>query len=64
MRAAAGTLTGLLAESNAYFYLCGHKRMEEGVEQAFAEICRDAGLHWPELKAELRRSGRYHVETY
>lgn len=64
MRAAAGALTGLLAESNAYFYLCGHKRMEEGVEQAFAEICRDAGLHWPELKAELRRSGRYHVETY
>jgi benzoyl-CoA 2,3-dioxygenase component A len=64
MRAAAGALTGLLADSNAYFYLCGHKRMEEGVEQAFAEICRAAGLHWPELKAELRRSGRYHVETY
>lgn len=64
MRARAGDLTGLLADNNAYFYLCGHKRMEEGVEAAFAEICREAGLHWPQLKAELRRSGRYHVETY
>jgi benzoyl-CoA 2,3-dioxygenase component A len=64
MRARAGDLTRLLADNNAYFYLCGHKRMEEGVEAAFAEICREARLHWPQLKAELRRSGRYHVETY
>jgi benzoyl-CoA 2,3-epoxidase subunit A len=64
MRARAGDLVGLLADSNAYFYLCGHKRMEEGVEQAFAAICTDAGLHWPQLKAELRKGGRYHVETY
>ena len=64
MRSRAGELTGLLADTSAYFYLCGHKRMEEGVDNAFAAICRDAGLHWPQLKAELRRSGRYHVETY
>ena len=62
--ARAGDLVGLLSDSNAYFYLCGHKRMEEGVETAFAGICVEAGLHWPQLKAELRRGGRYHVETY
>jgi benzoyl-CoA 2,3-dioxygenase component A len=64
LRARAGDLVGLLSDSNAYFYLCGHKRMEEGVEAAFAAISGDAGMHWPQLKAELRRSGRYHVETY
>jgi benzoyl-CoA 2,3-dioxygenase component A len=64
MRARAGDLVGLLSDPNAYFYLCGHKRMEEGVEAAFAAICGEAGLHWPQLKAELRRGGRYHVETY
>lgn len=62
--ARAGDLIGLLSDTNAYFYLCGHKRMEEGVEAAFAAICADAGLHWRDVKAELRRSGRYHVETY
>lgn len=64
LRARAGDLAGLLADDNAYFYLCGHKRMEEGVEAAFAAICEGAGLNWREVKAELRRSGRYHVETY
>ncbi len=64
LRARAGDLVGLLSDGNAYFYLCGHKRMEEGVEAAFAAICGEAGLHWPQLKAELRRGGRYHVETY
>jgi benzoyl-CoA 2,3-dioxygenase component A len=64
MRARAGDLLALLSDPNAYFYLCGHKRMEEGVETAFSAICAEAGLHWPQLKAALRRSGRYHVETY
>jgi benzoyl-CoA 2,3-dioxygenase component A len=64
MRACAGELTGLLADANAYFYLCGHKRMEKGVDAAFTAMCGDTGRDWPQLKAELRRSGRYHVETY
>ncbi len=64
LRARAEDLVALLADPNAYFYLCGHKRMEDGVEAAFAGICGDAGLDWRALKAELRRGGRYHVETY
>jgi sulfite reductase alpha subunit-like flavoprotein len=38
--------------------------MEKGVDAAFAAMCGDTGRDWPQLKAELRRSGRYHVETY
>jgi benzoyl-CoA 2,3-dioxygenase component A len=64
MRARAGDLLALLSDPNTHVYLCGHKRMEEGVETAFAAICAEAGLHWPQLKAALRRGGRYHVETY
>lgn len=54
----------LLDDANAYFYLCGHKRMEDGVDAAFAEACRAMGRDWTQLKAELRRNGRYHIETY
>ena len=64
MRARAVELAPLVADAKAFFYLCGHKAMEEGVDAAFATICASQGLAWPELKAELRRSGRYHVETY
>jgi benzoyl-CoA 2,3-dioxygenase component A len=38
--------------------------MEQGCEETFASICGDHGLDWQELRSELRREGRYHVETY
>jgi benzoyl-CoA 2,3-dioxygenase component A len=38
--------------------------MEAGVEQAFAEIAGGAGLDWARLRDEMRKDGRYHVETY
>ena len=40
------------------------KGMESGVDEAFADVCRHAGLDWAALKPEMRASGRYHVETY
>jgi benzoyl-CoA 2,3-dioxygenase component A len=64
MRACDDTLVALLDDANAYFYLCGHKAMEEGVERAFADLCAARGRDWKALEAELRRAGRYHVETY
>jgi benzoyl-CoA 2,3-dioxygenase component A len=38
--------------------------MEQGVDAAFDDICRGAGLPWTELRGRMRESGRYHVETY
>jgi benzoyl-CoA 2,3-dioxygenase component A len=38
--------------------------MESGVDEAFSDICRHAGVDWAALKPEMRSSGRYHVETY
>jgi len=64
IRRRADDLARLFADPNAYFYLCGHKRMEEGVERAFGAICDANGRNWPDVKAELRRAGRLHVETY
>ena len=33
-------------------------------DSAFAAICAGRNIRWGALKAELRRGGRYHVETY
>jgi len=64
MRATAGEVVAFLKSDKTHVYLCGLKGMESGVDEAFADICRGAGLDWPALRAVMRAAGRYHVETY
>jgi benzoyl-CoA 2,3-dioxygenase component A len=64
MRERAADLAPLLADANAYFYVCGLKAMEEGVVLALAEIARGAGLDWAQAAAAMKREGRLHLETY
>ncbi len=64
MRATADEVAGFLKSDKTHIYLCGLKGMETGVDEAFADICRGAGLDWSRLRADMRATGRYHVETY
>lgn len=64
LRKCGEAVVDLLKDDNTFVYLCGHKRMEDGVDEALAEVCRDHDLDWSSLKPNLVRSGRYHVETY
>ena len=54
----------LLRDDQCYIYVCGLKGMEEGVADAFRDICREHGMDWEALLPQLRASGRYHLETY
>src|SRR3954462_12822479 len=54
----------LLREPATHVYICGLRGMEAGVDEAFADVCRQAGTDWSTLKTEMRAAGRYHVETY
>ena len=64
MRERAADLAPLLADPNAYFYVCGLKAMEEGVVLALRDVAQQAGLDWDTLGAALKREGRLHLETY
>ena len=64
MRERAADLAPLLADSNAYFYVCGLKAMEEGVVATLRDIARGAGLDWDAVGAAMKREGRLHLETY
>ncbi|HWV96798.1 MAG TPA: benzoyl-CoA 2,3-epoxidase subunit BoxA [Xanthobacteraceae bacterium] len=64
IRAEAAQIAALLGQGTTHVYICGLKGMETGVDEAFADVCRGAALNWATLKAEMRDSGRYHVETY
>ena len=54
----------LLRDDHCYIYVCGLRGMEEGVAEAFREICRQQGMDWEALLPDLRAKGRYHLETY
>lgn len=64
MRSRGADLAGLLRKDTTHVYVCGLRGMEEGVEQAFAEICGAHGLDWSGCRARMREAGRFHVETY
>ncbi len=64
MRERAADLAPLLADPNAYFFVCGLKAMEEGVVLALRDVAREAGLDWEAVAADLKSQGRLHLETY
>jgi benzoyl-CoA 2,3-dioxygenase component A len=64
MRTTSDEVVVFLKNANTHIYLCGLKGMEAGVDEAFADICRGAGIDWAVLRGEMRAQGRYHVETY
>jgi benzoyl-CoA 2,3-epoxidase subunit A len=64
MRQTADEVVTFLKNDKTHVYLCGLKGMETGVDEAFADICRSAGIDWAALRGEMRAQGRYHVETY
>jgi benzoyl-CoA 2,3-dioxygenase component A len=64
LRERAGELASALQDENTHIYICGLKAMETGVESAFEDIARGAGLNWKEIRDAMREAGRYHVETY
>jgi len=64
MRERGPDLAPLIADKDAYFYVCGLKAMEEGVVLALRDIAVQAGLDWDTVGPALKRDGRLHLETY
>ncbi len=64
IRSEGPRVAALLDDPHTHVYICGLRGMESGVDEAFADVCRLSALDWTAVKASLRESGRYHVETY
>jgi benzoyl-CoA 2,3-dioxygenase component A len=54
----------LLRDPDCYVYVCGLKAMEQGVLEAFRDVCRHHAADWEALRAELLAQNRLHIETY
>ncbi len=64
IRARGGDVARRLADPQTFIYVCGLKGMEQGVADAFREVCTNHGQDWDALLPALRAQGRYHLETY
>jgi benzoyl-CoA 2,3-dioxygenase component A len=64
IRERSADVVHLLGDDNCYVYICGLKGMEQGVDEAFRDVCLRHKMDWAVVLPNLRAQGRYHVETY
>ena len=64
MRQRGDRVVELLQDDNTYIYVCGLKGMEQGIEEAFRDVCRQRRCDWAELRPRLLEQNRLHIETY
>ena len=64
IRERADKIVQMLRDDQCYVYICGLKGMEQGVVDAFRDVCSKHGIDWDALKPELLAKNRLHIETY
>lgn len=60
----ATVLWAILQQENTYTYICGLKGMEGGIDEALSQAALEDGADWTEYQKQLKKAGRWHVETY
>lgn len=64
IRERGDAVVAMLEDEHAYIYVCGLKGMEQGVEEAFRDVCRQRHRDWDSLRPRLLAQNRMHLETY
>jgi ferredoxin--NADP+ reductase len=54
----------LMQKSNTHTYMCGLKGMEDGIDAALSVVASKNNVTWDEYRRQMKRDGRWHVETY
>ncbi len=54
----------LIENPKTHIYLCGLKGMEPGIDEAMSKAAAAKGINWSELRPQLKKQDRWHVETY
>ena len=60
----ADEIFSLIEDPKTHIYLCGLRGMEPGIDEAMKTAASAKGLSWSELRPQLKKAGRWHVETY
>jgi ferredoxin--NADP+ reductase len=60
----ADELWQLIKEEKTQTYICGLKGMEGGIDEAISAAAAKEGITWSSYQKDLKKAGRWHVETY
>ena len=60
----ADEIFNLINLESTHLYMCGLRGMEPGIDEAMATAAAARGLDWKTLRPQLKKAGRWHVETY
>ncbi len=54
----------LIEDPKTHVYMCGLRGMEPGIDEAMTAAAAAKGINWSELRPQLKKAERWHVETY
>lgn len=60
----ADELWSLIKQEKTHTYICGLRGMEDGIDAALTAAAAKEGVTWSDYQKELKKAGRWHVETY
>lgn len=60
----ADEIFAMIEDPKTHVYMCGLKGMEPGIDEAMTAAAAAKGLNWSELRPQLKKAERWHVETY
>ncbi|AUT03493.1 ferredoxin-NADP reductase [Nostoc sp. CENA543] len=60
----ADELWQLIKNEKTHTYICGLRGMEDGIDAALTAAAAKEGITWSDYQKELKKAGRWHVETY
>ncbi|MEA5422307.1 phycobilisome linker polypeptide [Synechococcus sp. CCY9201] len=54
----------MIEHPKTHVYMCGLRGMEPGIDEAMTAAASAKGINWSELRPQLKKAERWHVETY
>lgn len=60
----AEQLWELMQNPKTHTFICGLKGMEGGIDEGMAAAAGKHGVDWSEYQKQMKKDGRWHVETY
>ena len=60
----ADEIFAMIEDPKTHVFMCGLRGMEPGIDEAMSAAAAAKGLDWKELRPQLKKADRWHVETY
>ncbi|TVQ60456.1 MAG: ferredoxin-NADP reductase [Spirulina sp. DLM2.Bin59] len=60
----ADELFEMIQSPKTHVYMCGLKGMEPPISETFTQEAEKRGMHWDDLRKQMKKEHRWHVEVY